>query len=310
MLAHFPVFDCHAETPNISLKTTYRLRCRYGLDHPEPDSPAACHKPARGVLSKYCSPECGFNNMKKRIDTFTENGGDKELLWDSVKDAQKREAVVIVHEVVTEGCMTNTDPLLVTTTRVKPPAMVKVEWELTGLNAKLNQVLALREDLQEGLKFVFWRARLLELARERAERVGRCGWDQRLCFSADQWAESGQAGLDGYGEGEDMQVGAENWCESERCERHAGYVALPANRCSLTRVRSWQTIRANDITKEKENKEEALLRQTTREHQIRKRIEDIVETFNRSGVGPTGAPLNTNTMDRDRKKGKKRKNPS
>jgi COMPASS component SPP1 len=248
--------------------------------------------------------------MKKRIDTFTENGGDKELLWDSVKDAQKREAVVIVHEVVTEGCMTDTDPLLVTTTRVKPPAMVKVEWELTGLNAKLNQVLALREDLQEGLKFVFWRARLLELARERAERVGRCGWDQRLCFSADQWAESGQAGLDSYGEGEDMQVGAENWCESERCERHAGYVALPANRCSLTRVRSWQTIRANDITKEKENKEEALLRQTTREHQIRKRIEDIVETFNRSGVGPTGAPLNTNTMDRDRKKGKKRKNPS
>ncbi|KAJ7898822.1 hypothetical protein B0H14DRAFT_3554222 [Mycena olivaceomarginata] len=110
---------------------------------------------------------------------------------------------------------------------------------------------------------------------------------------ADQWAECGQAGLDSYGEGEDMQVGAENWCESERYERHAG----------------WQTIRANDITKEKENKEEALLRQTTREHQIPKRIEDIVETFNRSDVGPTGAPLNTDTMDSDRKKGKEKEEP-
>ncbi|KAJ7870161.1 hypothetical protein B0H14DRAFT_2726315, partial [Mycena olivaceomarginata] len=295
---------CIQKTPNLLLKTTYRLRCRYGLDHPEPDSPEACHKPARGAFSKYCSPECGFNNMKKRIDTFTEKGGKKELLWDSVKDAQKREAVVIVHEVVpvvegTEGCMKNTDPVLIMTTRIKPPAMVKVEWELTSLNAKLDQVLTLREDLQAGLKIVFWRARLLELARERAERVGQCGWDQRLCFSADEWAEFGAAVLDSYGEEDDMQVGAENWwCgESEQCERHAG----------------WQAIRANDITKEKEKEEEALFRQTTRERQIRKRIEDIVEPLNRSCVGPTGAPLkasNANAMDGDRKKGKKRKNPS
>ncbi|KAJ7875879.1 hypothetical protein B0H14DRAFT_3546142 [Mycena olivaceomarginata] len=159
--------------------------------------------------------------------------------------------------------------------------MVKVEWELTSLNAKLDQVLTLREDLQAGLKIVFWQARLLELARKH------------------EWAEFGAAVLDSYGEEEDMQVGAENWwCgESEQCERHAG----------------WQTIRANDITKEKEKKEEALFRQTTRERQIRKRIEDIVEPFNRSCVGPTGAPLkasNANAMDGDRKKGKKRKNPS
>ncbi|KAJ7801794.1 hypothetical protein B0H14DRAFT_2386105, partial [Mycena olivaceomarginata] len=301
---------CIQKAPNLSIKTTYRLRCRYGLEHPEPDSPKACHKPAHSAFSKYCSPECGFNNIKKRIDMFTKNGGKKELLWDSVKDAQKREAVVIVHEVVpavegTEGCMKeneNTDPALVVTTRVKPPTMVKIEWELTSLNAVLDEILTLREDLQEGLEIVFWRARLLELARERAEHVGQCGWDQRLCFGADEWAEFGAAVLDSYNQEAHMQVGAENWwcIESEQCERHAG----------------WQTIRANDISKEKEKKEEALFRQTTREREIRKRIEDIFEPFNRSCVDPTAAPLkaskvvNDNALDGDRKKGKKRKNSS
>ncbi|KAJ6610041.1 hypothetical protein B0H10DRAFT_1625454, partial [Mycena sp. CBHHK59/15] len=82
------------ENPNLSLKTTYKQRCRYGLDHPEPDSSKACHKPAQGAFSKYCSPKCGLNSVKKRIDVFAKNGGKKELLWDSVKDAQKREGVI------------------------------------------------------------------------------------------------------------------------------------------------------------------------------------------------------------------------
>jgi COMPASS component SPP1 len=85
--------------------------------------------------------------------------------------------------------------------------------------------------------------------------------------------------------------------------------------CLLTRFRSWQTIRANDITKAKEKKEEALFRQTAREREIRKHIEDIVEPFNHSCVEPTTTPLkaskviNDNAIDGDRKKGKKRKNP-
>lgn len=81
----------------------------------------------------------------------------------------------------------------------------------------------------------------------------------------------------------------------------------------LTRC-SWQTIRAKDVTKEREKKEEALLRLTTRERELRKRIEDIVEPFNRSCIDPsTAAPLKSSKLingNANSKKGKKRKNPS
>ncbi|KAJ7254067.1 hypothetical protein B0H12DRAFT_1115786 [Mycena haematopus] len=314
---------CIQKNPNLSLKTTYKPRCRYGLDHPEPNSPKACHKPAQGAFSKYCSPECGLNNIKKRIDTFAKNGGKKELLWDSVKDAQKREAVVIVHveeedkNEGMEGCMKeNGDAAVavpVVTARVKPPSMGKVEREVASLNAVLDEIVTLREDLKEGMDIVLWRERLLDLASERAEQVGQCGWDQRLCFGDDECADFGAGVLETYEDGakDGMQVdGAPDaedwWCvEGEKCERHAG----------------WQLIRGKDIAKEREKKEEALYRLTTREREIRKRIEDIVEPYNRSRcLDPGASPLKSSKLvngnakgkitNGDSKKGKKRKNPS
>ncbi|KAJ6613374.1 hypothetical protein B0H10DRAFT_1805607, partial [Mycena sp. CBHHK59/15] len=81
---------CPAENQNPSLKTTYKPRCHYRLDHPELDSPKAFHKPSQGVFSKYCSPECGLKNIKKCIQTSIKNRGKKDMLWDSVKDAEKR----------------------------------------------------------------------------------------------------------------------------------------------------------------------------------------------------------------------------
>ena len=71
---------------------------------------------------------------------------------------------------------------------------------------------------------------------------------------------------------------------------------------------------------EKEKKEEALYRLTTREREIRKRIEDIVEPYNRSRcLDPGATPLKSSKLvngnakgktNGDSKKGKKRKNPS
>lgn len=88
----------------------------------------------------------------------------------------------------------------------------------------------------------------------------------------------------------------------------------------LTCTFRWQSIRSKDVSKEKEKKEEALLKLTTREREIRKRIEDIVEPFNRSCIDPfTAAPLKSSKLvngsgksksNGDSKKGKKRKNPS
>ncbi|KAK7064190.1 hypothetical protein R3P38DRAFT_29481 [Favolaschia claudopus] len=302
---------CIEKHPNLSLKTTYKQRCRYGLDHPDPNSPKACHKPAQGAFSKYCSPECGLNNMKKRIDTFAKNGGKKELLWDSVKDAQKREAVVIIHEdepgeddacTKENGDVVHPAPV----PRVKPPTMGKVEREVANLNAVLDEIVTQREDLKEGMEIVVWRERLLELANDRAEQVGQCGWDQRLCFGDDEWAEFGAGVLESYDDGNMHVDGEDWWCvESEKCGRHAG----------------WQVIRSKDVAKEKEKKEEALDRLTTREREIRKRIEDIVEPYNRSRcLDPSSAPLKSSKLvngnpkvkptNGDSKKGKKRKNPA
>ncbi|KAJ7786368.1 hypothetical protein B0H16DRAFT_28698 [Mycena metata] len=304
---------CIEKNPNSSLKTTYKQRCRYGLEHPEPDSPKACHKPAQGAFSKYCSPECGLNNIKKRIDTFAKNGGKKELLWDSVKDAEKREAVVIVHDegvavngLGADGCnLKENGGEKVAGPRVKPPGMGKVERETANLNAALEEVVTLHDDLKEGMDIVLWRERLLELASERAEQVGQCGWDQRLCFGEDEWAEFGAGVLESYEDAKEdgMQVdGEEWWCvEGETCARHAG----------------WQAIRGKDIAKEKEKKEDALYKLTTRERELRKRIEDIVEPFNRSKcLDPalqSSKLVNGNAKGKtngDAKKGKKRKNPS
>lgn len=45
-------------------------------------------------------------------------------------------------------------------------------------------------------------------------------------------------------------------------------------------VSSWQAVRHRDVTKEKEKMEDALLNLTTREREIRKRIEDTLDPNN------------------------------
>jgi COMPASS component SPP1 len=47
-------------------------------------------------------------------------------------------------------------------------------------------------------------------------------------------------------------------------------------------ILSWQSVRYKDICKEREKKEEALAKLTTREREIRKRIEDMLDPQNRA----------------------------
>ncbi|KAJ6552374.1 hypothetical protein B0H10DRAFT_2242140 [Mycena sp. CBHHK59/15] len=54
--------------------------------------------------------------------------------------------------------------------QVKPASLGKVEWEVASLNAVLNEVVQMREDLREGMHIIFWCKWLLELASERAEQ--------------------------------------------------------------------------------------------------------------------------------------------
>jgi len=158
--------------------------------------------------------------------------------------------------------------------RIVPPIRTKVERETERLTALLESVMNLREEIKRGMEVVLWRERLLQLASERADHVGLCGWDQRLCFDDEEWADIGDGVLESYeglkeGGGGEMDVDAGDeqwWCPGQKlCDRHAG----------------WQTVRYKDVCKEREKKEEALAKLTTREREIRKRIEDMLDPQNR-----------------------------
>jgi len=184
--------------------------------------------------------------MQTRIDAWAKKGGKKEKLWESVKGAEKREGVVVCTEEgignakmeVGEGCKMGDEPKWVLDSKSKKG---KVEREVERLNAQLDLVVKLREEIKRGMEVVLWRERLLELASERAEHVGQCGWDQRLCFGDEEWTDFGAGVLESYeeivggvkAEGDDMQVDAvaegdgEWWCPGKKmCERHAGSVVL------------------------------------------------------------------------------------
>ncbi len=257
-----------AENPNAQLRTTYKTRCLYGLRAPDPDSPRACHKAARGAFSKYCSDECGVKYMQSRVDSWAKKGGRPEKLWESVKGAEKREGVVCAVERVEseeeeedKSAVTDVDkpkPTLNGTACVKmevdnagtkpaparaaahvkmhvvPPTKTKAERETERLRGVLDGVIRQREDVKRGMEAVVWRERVLQLAGARAEAVGQCGWDQRLCMDDQEWAEAGASVLESYEEamarveaGDDMEVdGGEEqwWCPGKQvCDRHQGY---------------------------------------------------------------------------------------
>jgi hypothetical protein len=228
--------DCVSPTgnPQLNLQTTYKERCLRGLEHPNPSSPAACHKAARGKFSKYCSDECGIKFMKTKIDAWSDNGGNKSKLWESVKHAERREGVVSCADDVVKMDVDGDEKPATKT------AKTRVERDVERLNGQLDKVMQDREKLKKEMDLVLWRARLVELATERSERVDECAWDQRLCFGVEEYADFGTEVLASYEEntekeeakheGDDaMQVdstGAEEgewWCRGKKkCERHAG----------------------------------------------------------------------------------------
>lgn len=290
--------------------------------------------------------------MRKRLNGWAKKGGKKELLWDSVKAAERREGVVIwadakdslpkKEEEAKENGVYGSDAAKLESTSptaardIGPPQhkVTKLEREVEQLNRVLDEVGRTREELRHGMDVVIWRERLLELATARAENLGLCGWDQRLCFGDAEWADFGAGVLESYedGSGEGMQVDgageeAEWWCPGKtQCDRHAGYGGLHIRRFDeLTLlILRWQAVRSRDVCKEKEKKEEALLKITTKEREVRKRIEDILEAHNRSCNEPltnNPKPLKSSKLSNGHntkvktngdttRKGKKRKNPA
>ena len=180
--------------------------------------------------------------MQSRIDSWAKKGGDSAKLWDSVKNAEKREGVVVCAvEAEVNGCANgdggtkmevdgSSNGIVKSSKqhRIIPSTRTKVERETERLTALLESVMNLREEIKKGMEVVVWRERLLQLASERADNVGLCGWDQRLCFDDEEWADIGAGVLESYEglkeeDGEmDMDVG-EWWCPGQKlCDRHAG----------------------------------------------------------------------------------------
>jgi len=148
----------------------------------------------------------------------------------------------------------------------------RAERDVTRLNIRLGEVVKERELMKRELDMVMWREKVVEFASERAGKVDECGWDQRLCFGEEEWADFGPEVLESYEEervkvesGDDAMLldtaSGEWWCTGKKkCERHAG----------------WQKLRAAEVSFDKETKEGILLKHTTREREIRKCIEDIL----------------------------------
>lgn len=230
-----------------------------------------------------------------KLQTWANKGGDVERLWENVKDAKRREGVV-----VSEPGRTLPKKILAELSNVTPPNPSNGAEELSrdvqmnidqpciiqgqengvggspnpvlklkivSLEAQLSKVVSERENRKKEMEVVEWRQRLLSLAIRRAELVGECGWDQRLCFGDEEWREFGEGVLESYEDAnEGMEVDeqeSEWWCRGEKkCERHAG----------------WQKLRDKELNNEREERNDVLVQLTTREREIRNRIEDIVHS--------------------------------
>ncbi|KAI0639360.1 hypothetical protein C8Q77DRAFT_1213944 [Trametes polyzona] len=283
LIDQFVCPPCIKANPHLPLKTTYKQRCFAGLRHPRPNSAAACHKPARGAFSKFCSDECGIAYMQRRIEGW---GGDEAVLWASVRDMKQREGVVVKVRVGTDEPKPAGKPhqrsagqLTTETHELQRPTKSQRERAITRLQGELLKIAPKREALKEELEVILWRQKVLELAAARAERVEECGWDQRLCLDDDEYVEYAASVLESYEEGHEghdaMQVdgtGVEDgawWCRGKKkCQRHAG----------------WQKLRATEYEFDQELKEKAMSALTTQEREIRRQLEDVISMESRRSV--------------------------
>jgi COMPASS component SPP1 len=164
--------------------------------------------------------------MQSRIDVWAKKGGKKEELWESVKNAEKREGMAVC---VDEKVRSELDK--------KKKKQTKMERERERLQGSLNQVLMMREEIKNSMEILVWREQLLQLASGRAEHIDQCGWDQRLCFGEEEWQDFGAGVLESYDDvkevkdedGMQIEEGEEEgewWCIGQKsCKRHNGYVS-------------------------------------------------------------------------------------
>jgi len=203
-----------------------------------------------------------------RISLWVENGGQRDRLWETVKNAERREGVVVSARLFEAQSRSPTITGDQAALPVVPPKISKTDRELARLRARLETMVQKREALKAEMDVVAWREKVTELAIQHAETIEQCGWDQRLCFGDEEVAEFGASVLESYEENHSQadvdgtQEEAEWWCTGKKkCDRHSG----------------WQKLRVADVEFDKETKDQALQKLTKLEREIRKRVEDILD---------------------------------
>ena len=166
-----------------------------------------------------------------RISLWVENGGNRDRLWETVKNAERREGVVVSARAL-EGqsrspSITGAQAMLA----IVPPNISKTDRELARLRTRLETLVQTREALKVEMDVIAWREKVTELAIQHADTIEQCGWDQRLCFGEEEVAEFGASVLESYEENhaqadvDGTQEEAEWWCTGKKkCDRHSGCV--------------------------------------------------------------------------------------
>jgi COMPASS component SPP1 len=166
-----------------------------------------------------------------RISLWVENGGNRDRLWETLRNAERREGVVVSAHAV-EGQfrspMVAGDQAMLAIVR---PKISKADRELARLRARLETLVQKREALKAEMDIIAWREKVTELAIQHADTIEQCGWDQRLCFGEEEVAEFGASVLESYEENhtqaevDGTQEEAEWWCMGKKkCDRHSGCV--------------------------------------------------------------------------------------
>jgi COMPASS component SPP1 len=163
-----------------------------------------------------------------RISLWVANGGNRDRLWETVKNAERREGVVVSAQVMEGRSRSPGDRAAMA---IIPPKISKADRELARLRARLETLVQKREALKAEMDVIAWREKVTELAIQHADAVEQCGWDQRLCFGEEEVAEFGASVLESYEENhaqadvDGTQEEAEWWCMGKKkCDRHSGWV--------------------------------------------------------------------------------------
>jgi len=171
--------------------------------------------------------------MHMRISIWVENGGNRDRLRETVKNAERREGVVVSARVLNERSRSTIKAEDGAVLAIVPPKIAKADRELGRLRTRLETLVHKRETLKAEMDVVAWREKVTELAIQHAETTEQCGWDQRLCFGDEEIAEFGVSVLESYEEGhgptdvDGTQEEAEWWCTGKKkCDRHSGCVCL------------------------------------------------------------------------------------